>query len=248
MLTGIVVLARMDSRRLPGKALVPIAGRPLLGHVLDRARRVESPAVVVVATSARELDDPIARFAEVEGAALYRGSADDVAGRCLGCAGDFGFGRFVRLCGDSPFVPPELVDALLELQAATGADVATNVSPRSYPPGASVEVVRVDALRRALEQTRDPEDREHVTRYFYAHPDRFRIENRSAPEDWAAQGLRLAVDDGPDLERARWIAERLAADARRGTLEEVVELARKWDAEHLAVEPAPARGNIGTAE
>ena len=90
----ICVLARMDSTRLPGKALMELGGRPLLGLVLDRVRRAYRAERVVVATTDRAIDDPIAEFTAQEATrsprspstvplSLFRGDCDDVAGRIL---------------------------------------------------------------------------------------------------------------------------------------------------------------------
>ena len=67
MATGLIIFARMSSSRLPGKMLLPIAGRALLGRVIDRARCVKGDRPVVVATSKEAADDAIERFARAEG-------------------------------------------------------------------------------------------------------------------------------------------------------------------------------------
>ena len=100
---GIIVFVRYDSRRLPGKALCGLGGRPLLGRVLDRARLVPGGHPIVVATSDRAVDEPVATFTRSENVEVFRGSADDVAARALACAEAFGFVSFARICGDSPF-------------------------------------------------------------------------------------------------------------------------------------------------
>ena len=64
-MTAIIVFARMDSVRLPGKALADLCGRPMLGRVLDRVRRAKRGGRIVVATSERKSDDEIAAFADV---------------------------------------------------------------------------------------------------------------------------------------------------------------------------------------
>lgn len=237
MHTGLIVFSRYDSRRLPGKALRNIAGRPLLGHVLDRAQRTrdelagefDDEFLVVVATSNRAVDDGIASFALAEGVALYRGAAHDVAGRALACAEEHGLKRFIRICGDSPFFDFELVRRLLSLARKKDLDLATNVFPRSFPVGTSIEVISTNAIKRVIEASQAPEDREHITRYIYDHPAEFRIENLRAGH-LHYQGVTLSVDDPEDLARATWIVETLGKPADLATLDEVTALARTWDA------------------
>ena len=109
MSIGLVIFSRMDSNRLPGKALKTFAGRALLGHVIDRAKATRNADLVIVATSDRGTDDKIAAYAEAQGAEVFRGSAHDVLGRAVGCAEAFGLTVLGRICGDSPFIAPQML-------------------------------------------------------------------------------------------------------------------------------------------
>jgi len=157
----------MGSTRLPGKVLAPLAGRPALEWVLERLARAEQPASVVVATSELAADDRIADFCRERGVRSYRGPSDDVAHRVLGAARASGLDAFVRVNGDSPLIDQRLVDRGAELMRQGQADLVTNVRPRTFPPGQSVEVIRTAALERALEDGADDEAREHVTGPLY---------------------------------------------------------------------------------
>ncbi len=226
--TGLIIFARYDSARLPGKALRPLAGRALLGWVIDRAHQVLDNLPVMVATSERAVDDPIADFAEKEGIGLYRGSTHNVAGRALAAAEAAGLGAFARISGDSPFFDYTLLEDMIVRQQDADLDLHTNVMLRSYPAGASCEVVKVAAMRRLAVAARTAEEREHVTLYFYRHPEQFRIENIKASND-RYQGVRLVVDTAADLARADWIARCLEGRLVAATLDEISGLARTWD-------------------
>jgi spore coat polysaccharide biosynthesis protein SpsF len=219
-----VVFARLDSRRLPGKALVDLGGTPMLARVIDRVGRAGIP--VIVATSDREMDEPIARFAAQRRLACFRGDAFDVRGRALACARAHGLDVLVRISGDSPFMDPVTIDAVMRLFDNERPDIATNLFPRTFPAGMSVEAISVAALDRAMSETDDAADREHVTKYFYRRPASFRIVNHAASDgDWS--DCRLTVDTPDDLARARWLVgqEVTAATAR----ERVIALARQHD-------------------
>lgn len=230
MTTGIVIFARMDSQRLPGKVLKPLAGSAILGWTIERCRLAAPDLPIGLATSDRLLDDPVAAFAEAAGLAVFRGDAADVLGRALAAARTFGLDTLVRISADSPFIAPELVAQVIGCHAAERPDLTTNVFPRTYPPGISAEAISLPALERLADLTRDPADREHVTRFAYANPDQFRIVNVTAPVPY--QDLHLAVDSATDFARAAWIAERLPDPA--ASLDEIVTLARRYDAEAQA--------------
>lgn len=227
---GIIVFSRLDSRRLPGKALTKIAGRTLLGRVLDRVRRVTGPKVVI-ATSNRSMDDPIAAVGGEEGVPVFRGSCEDVVGRAFACATQFGFRRFVRVSGDSPFIPPELISSFLMHHSATPANLLTNTFPRSFPPGASIEIIGRDFLEKMLGHVLDAEDREHVTRYAYRHPDDFNIINVSALDD-RYKNIVLTVDEPADILRIEAIIRAMGSDSPDADLDRVVEAARQVNIRH----------------
>ncbi|HEX9701701.1 MAG TPA: NTP transferase domain-containing protein [Rhodospirillales bacterium] len=224
MTIPVLIFARMDSERLPGKALTPVSGRPLLARVIDRVKRSAAGRPIVVCTSKRAADDPIAALAKREGVGIMRGATADVLGRALACAGEKGFDHVVRISGDSPFIDPALIDRMIAIHRDEKPDLTTNVAPRTYPPGASVEVIAVAALRRAAAETDDAGDREHVTRYLYAHPAAFSIRNERAPAG-RYDGVSLTVDTPADMARAIWIAERMPAE---GDLDRAVALAREY--------------------
>lgn len=227
MTTGLIIFARMGSKRLPGKALRAVGGRPLLAWVIERARRVGEAGPIIVATSEHAADDAIADRAVRQGAVVFRGALDDVADRALACADRYGLTRFARICGDSPFFEPAMVEQLIAQHSSLELDLATNVFPRTFPPGASVEIIATEALRRAVTASKDPWEREHITQHLYRHPERFSIRNFAAPDDRYA-GVALAVDTEQDLERSRWIVARLGDATATAGLDELAALARAW--------------------
>ncbi len=234
MKTGLVIFARFDSRRLPGKALLPIGSRPMLGHVLDRARRVGGDTEIVVATTSRTEDEPIVGFCAQENVSVFRGSLDDVLKRAVDCADAFGFPAIARICGDRPFFDPIIVRELADRVAGGGVDLATTMYPKSYPPGLTAEVVTTPALRDAQRLTADPDDREHATAYFYRCAGSFRIWNAPPPAGLDVSGVSLVVDDERDLERARFIAARSGPDCAAAPVSETIRLAKQWDGEFLS--------------
>jgi spore coat polysaccharide biosynthesis protein SpsF len=191
MRIGAIVQARMTSQRLPGKSLRPLCGKALLQYVLERLAQLES-VETVVATSTDSSDNPIADFCTGFGALCFRGSLEDVAGRFLQTARAHNFAAFARISGDSPLLDQRLVARAIDVFTGSNADLATNVFPRTYPAGMSVEIVRTATFERLVPELTEPSDREHVTAYFYTHTDRFRIANFT--RDIPRRDVHLAVD------------------------------------------------------
>jgi len=211
----------MSSQRLPGKVLRNVAGKPLLAYVLERLERARRLDTVVVATSIDPSDDPVAVFCADRGTACERGHPDDVAGRFVGVLDAFGFDAFVRVSGDSPLIDQRLVDDAVD-RFEPRCDLVSNVSPRTFPHGQSVEVVRSAVFRAAYARMRDPEDLEHVTRFFYRHEDEFAICRLTGERDLS--GIQLAVDTAADLDAVSAILKRMKRPHWEYGVEEILEL------------------------
>src|SRR5437016_4690285 len=128
MRTAIIVQARMTSSRLPGKVLMPVAGRPMLEQQLRRLRRCRRAHEIVIATTINSADDPIAEVAWRQGVCLFRGSEYDVLGRYVKAARKACADVVVRVTADCPLIDPAVVDRVIgELLDRTGrCDYAAN--------------------------------------------------------------------------------------------------------------------------
>jgi len=226
----------MGSRRLPGKVLAEVRGKSLLDYLIERLERCAELDGLVLATSREAIDDRIGAFAARRGVACHRGSLEDVAERMLTAARAEHCDAFVRISGDSPLIDSGLVDRAVKLFRDESPDVVTNVHVRTFPTGQSVEVISIGAMTRAHRAMRTRAHREHVTPYFYAHPERFRILGFTADAPWG--GLQLSVDSAEDLVRFERIVAHLGEPHWRHGLEAVVAAAR-------AVEDKRAGGGGG---
>ena len=205
-----IVQARLGSARLPGKVLADIHGRPMLGWVVERARRSGCLDDLWIATSSSPDDDPVAAFAERAGVGVYRGDVADVLGRYVGAADAARADVVIRLTGDSPVVEPAYIRMTLDRHVATGVDLTCAKHPDDIIPGTGCEAVNLPALRMAAEQGHSPDDREHVTWYLLTNRDRFSVEFVRPPMARKNPGIRLTVDEAADLDLVRELYARLA--------------------------------------
>ena len=205
MRVAAVIQARMSSRRLPGKILLKLGDRPALAHMLDGLGHAEGLDMLAVATSTDPSDDATAAFAAARGVRVLRGALDDVARRLLRAGEALEADAIVRVNGDSPFLDPALVSLGISLWRESPASIVTNVFPRTFPKGQSVEVLPIPQLRAAVERMASADEREHVTKYVYAHPEAFSIRTFSA--DPPRPDVNLCIDDAGDLQRCEAILE-----------------------------------------
>lgn len=202
-----ILQARVSSSRLPGKVLLPILGEPMLFRQIERVRRAQRIDHLVVATSTDRSDDPLAEACVARGIACSRGSLNDVLDRFVQCALPYQPEIVIRLTGDCPLADPQLIDAMLQKFKVTGYDYLTNANPPSFPDGLDVEVMRLSALVEAHREAKLPSEREHVTPYLRAHPERFRLGNHAAEADHS--GLRWTVDEEQDLQFVQAVYQHL---------------------------------------
>ncbi|MGD0005811.1 MAG: glycosyltransferase family protein [Anaerolineaceae bacterium] len=209
--TVAIIQGRMASSRLPGKILLDIAGKPMLAHVVERARRAKTVDQVVVATTTQLEDDAVEAYCRKHGIAVFRGSLNDVLDRFYQAALAFRADVIVRLTADCPLVDPQLLDQVVEEFLRAGVDFCCNRLPpplkRTYPIGLDVEVCTFQALERAWKEAKEPHEREHVMPYLYDCPGRFKILRVDYEKDYGE--MRWTVDTPQDLELVCQIFARL---------------------------------------
>lgn len=191
-----VLQARMSSSRLPGKVLRPLLGEPMILRQIERLRRAKSISRLVVATSDQASDDPLAERLHAAGVEVFRGPLDDVLARFHGAwraAGEPE--RLMRLTADCPLADAAVIDACAALLDDERADYASTAGG-GFPKGLDVEAMTGGVLAAAAREATSAHDREHVTSFIYARPERFRLAHlrRPTPERW-----RWTVDTPQDL-------------------------------------------------
>lgn len=202
--------ARMTSTRLPGKVLMPAAGRPLLAHHLDRLSRTPGLDAVVLATTVNAADDPVAACAESLGVQVFRGDEQDVLGRFAGAAALAQADLVVRVTADCPLIDPALAGRLIAAFRDDPSLDYLSIDSTRYPRGLDAEIFPRALLDEAAAQATDPAEREHVTPYIYCRPERFRLGTPLAPDEPVdPPGQRWCVDEPADYELVRRLLEAL---------------------------------------
>ena len=218
MRTIAVVAARMGSERLPGKSMARLAGKPSFAHIVERLGRSRCLDGIVLATTSRPEDEALRACAKRVGVPFYAGSAEDVLGRIVAAARSVDAEVIVQITGDCPLIDPRISDRVIEAYRTEKPDYAINViqapddppegalllgcptalrrSP--YPTGMETEVFATKQLAEVETITQDPADREHVSLYFYEHPDKYRLLYVPAPPEHRRPDVRLCVDTPED--------------------------------------------------
>jgi spore coat polysaccharide biosynthesis protein SpsF len=217
-----IVQARMGSTRLPGKVLRPIAGKPLLWHVLHRLKRCRRLDAIVIATSLNPRDDAIESFCRAEDVEVVRGPEDNVLARFALAAEKTQADIVVRVSSDAPLLDAAFIDHLVDALIAQDGDYV------QLEPGALCAHEGVDPFsRRALdklvrEAADDPVAREHVSGYFKLHPEFVRIVHATPDPRLARKSARLTVDTPDDLAFIETLHDRMKAKAGEASLSDLL--------------------------
>lgn len=236
MTTVAIIQSRMSSRRLPGKNLRPILGRPMLARLIERLKYADSLDRICVATSTDASDDPIEALTCSEGVDCYRGSLDDVLQRVTQTAQQCDANVIVDVTGDCPLVDPRMVNACVKRYQRGDADyIYIGLDRLSFPPGLDIQVYSRAGLEEIDHLATTEFDRNNVTPYFYHHPEQFRLVNLYAPLELDRPQYFLAVDYPADFELVSSIFASLHRDGEAFGAREIV----RW----LDAHPEAARSN-----
>lgn len=230
-----VLQARMSSNRLPGKVLLEVCGKPLLQHQIERVQRCRALGGLVVATSNHRDDDPIEALCQSLGVWTYRGSLGDVLDRFVQAARPYQPGWVVRLTGDCPLADPGVIDRVAYMALQGDYDYVSSALHPTFPDGLDAECVRHACLEQAGAEAVLASEREHVTPFIYARPERFALGEIRHPVDLS--DLRWTVDEPRDFVFVSQVFERLYAANPAFSMEDVLAL--------LDREPRLARLNGG---
>ena len=198
---AVVIQCRLGSKRLPGKALLPLNTIPMARHVMHTVKNIEAERYILACDySSYETLKPLSIL---EGFECIQGDEDDVLSRFCKVINESPIENpikvIVRVTADNPFIFVDAANAsihryfeLLEPDYFTFTGL---------PVGSGVELLNAKSLLLAEELTKDPYDREHVGPALYRHEDKFKCIREPSPHLWYAPEIRTTVDNKEDYER-----------------------------------------------
>jgi len=222
--SAVFLQVRLSSRRLPEKALLPLAGQSVIAHTMHALEElpVDHHVLVTDESSAPRLQGEAERC----GYDLFVGDPDDVLARYVAAAHHYGVDQIVRATGDNPLTSCTMAREAMQLQESTNADYA---GITGTPYGTGVEVVKSSALDDLHARTDRAYDREHVTPGLYTDDQRYTIVTRPAPASLSMPDMRVTLDTVEDY---HYIAE-IYRDLYRGRPIEIAELIAYGQQHHV---------------
>lgn len=176
--------------------MLPVAGRPVIWHVIQRTLRIEKVDEVVVATSTHSSDDELEQWCRKHNVHCFRGDLDDVLARYVSCARHFNAEVVLRITADCPLLDPRISSRVLEEFLSTNVDHAHLAG--GFPDGLDTSVFSIEALALADGRARSPAEREHIGLHLDRNPDLFSVLPVRAVEDLG--DARWTLDEPADYE------------------------------------------------
>ncbi len=219
-----VIQARMASRRLPGKVIKEINGKPLILYLYERLTFSRLIDKIVIATGADDLNLPIVQVAQENQIEYFAGSEEDLVDRFYQAARKFNGRVIVRVTGDCPLTDPELIDKMIAfyLENPDKYDCVTNILNPTYPDGLDIEVMPFRTIERAWNEVKNPFWREWVFSYIAEHPKDYRL--GSVENDRDLSDLRWTVDYKEDFVFVNEIFNRLYHNKKNFSMNDVLKL------------------------
>ena len=217
-----IIQARMGSTRFPGKVLRPVAGRPLLWHIVHRLKASRLIDEIAIATTTNPLDEAIVEFGAAHDIAVIRGPEDDVLARFAKAAEMLDADIIVRVSSDAPFLDARFIDHLVTSMIAQGGDYVLTEEGAPCAHEGVDPMTRRALVKLVMQAGEDPVAREHVTGYFKLHPGFVPIARAPSYPPLARDGGRLTIDTPDDLAFVEAVHARLHAKAGEATLSDLL--------------------------
>lgn len=222
-----VISVRLMSSRLPQKALLPIGGRRVIEHVIDRAKvSLQSGLLhnIVVCTSTNPEDDILEIIARNEGVDYFRGSLEDKLDRWLKAAEYFGADGVVTLDGDDLFCDPELIALAVAQLEEHNLDVVTG-DVGDFISGAFTHIIKTAVLRTICD-TKGSVDTE-MTKPYLLESNLFQVAELAVEPLFHNPEIRLTLDYPDDYLFFKRVFEQLPIDVNIKPLRKILEFLDK---------------------
>ena len=200
-----IVQARMGSTRLPGKSLMLLAGKPLVGRVIERIRTATKIDKLVLAIPDNIENNPLETLGKSYGVQIFRGSEIDLVDRYYNAAKNLSCKYVVRIPADNP-VPQgseidRIIDHHLSLNRPGFSSNLAEIYGSRYPDGIGAEIFDFELLEEISADFSDSKKREHVHLNFFDYATQKAVDENwcpistvHCPSDFARPDIILDVN------------------------------------------------------
>jgi spore coat polysaccharide biosynthesis protein SpsF len=174
-----VLAAQMNPQKLPHKAILSLAGKPLLLTVIERIKTCKLIGTLVVSTTTEEIDTPVYQLCKKRGIEIFRGDKKKQLDTEYKIALKYDADVLLKVSMNEPLIDPSVITKALKffIENQDKYDYVSNLNPATYPKGNEVEAVSFEGLRNSWKFADNICERENSTFYIRNNPQKFRIGN-----------------------------------------------------------------------
>ena len=174
-----IIQARMGSTRLPGKVMLPLAGKPVFECVYERVALSQHIDKVIIATTTNKHDDQLTDACHRKGISVFRGAEEDVLDRYYQVASHYRCNNIIRIMADCPLIDYRIIDKAIKKHVKEKNDYTSTAYIETFPDGEDVDIFTFQTLSQAWKEAKELFQREHITQYVVLNPVKFKIGNLS---------------------------------------------------------------------
>jgi spore coat polysaccharide biosynthesis protein SpsF len=181
----LIIQARMSSTRLPGKSMLPLAGKPLVYRMVERLKKCKKIDEIVIATSDQPEDQVLVDLAKELAVSCFQGNLLDVRDRYLKAAEKFQADYVLRIPADNPMPDANEIDKLIEFHlehnpSGFSSNLA-QVDNSGYLDGIGAEIFSTKLLQESVARSSSDTVKEHVHRNFFDYSTQTPVDSSWCP-------------------------------------------------------------------
>ena len=169
---NIIIQARLNSSRLPGKMMLDLYGYPILHHILLRLKKCRNVNQIILAIPCDEMNDMLVDVAlNVHNIKIVRGSENNLIERFSSAAAAYPSDYIIRFPADNPFPDPEQIDSLIQFHLQNNTSgFSSNIASvygNDMIDGVGAEIFSIELLNKIQKAKTSAEQKEHIHLNFY---------------------------------------------------------------------------------
>ena len=193
---SVIIQARYNSTRFPGKVLSKIKNKTLLEILIKRLKQSKKIKSIIVACTKDKKDNPIVKICNDLNIKVFRGSDKNVFSRYYYAAKFYKVKNIIRITSDCPLIDSSILDQFVDKYFLGNYDYLSNILETSYPDGMDIEIFKFKILRERYFKKISELEKEHVTVGFKKTKN-YKKYNFKLKKDYSK--LRLTIDTKEDL-------------------------------------------------
>jgi len=203
-MTGVFLQVRLDSTRLPGKALLPLEDFTVIEQAMRSLKVINADVYALLTDTSSSFQ--LLPLAEKWGFELFVGDKENVLKRFADAIQYFSVSTVVRATGDNPLVSGKLANEILNYHLLKNADYSGFTG---IPLGTGVEILKSESILRANNLSDNLYEKEHVSPFLYFRDEEFIIKRVPAPSEYYCPDKRVTLDTVDDYYEIKQIYRQL---------------------------------------